>query len=90
MAKVVGLSTAHDVWLALKNTFSHRSQARELQLKDNLQLMKSGSKSVTDHAHAFKALHDQLHAIGRPVDDTDKAHQLLRSLDADFASFSTT
>ena len=28
MAKVVGLSTSREVWLALENTFSHRSKAR--------------------------------------------------------------
>ena len=30
IAAVVGLSTTHDIWLALENTFSHHSKAREL------------------------------------------------------------
>uniref|UniRef100_A0A2N9HRT6 Uncharacterized protein n=1 Tax=Fagus sylvatica TaxID=28930 RepID=A0A2N9HRT6_FAGSY len=72
MAEVVGLSIARDVWLTLENTFSHHLKARELRLKDDLQLMKRGSKPVADYARAFKALCDQLHAIGRFVDDTDK------------------
>ena len=74
MAEVVGLSIARDVWLTLENTFSHRSKARELLLKDDLQLMKRGSKPVADYTHAFKALSDQLHDIRRSVDDTDKVH----------------
>uniref|UniRef100_A0A2N9I5H9 Integrase catalytic domain-containing protein n=1 Tax=Fagus sylvatica TaxID=28930 RepID=A0A2N9I5H9_FAGSY len=41
------------------------------------------------YARAFKALCDQLHAIGRPVDDTDKTHWFLRGLGSDFSSFST-
>ncbi|XP_075666058.1 uncharacterized protein LOC142635884 [Castanea sativa] len=89
MAEAVGLSTSREVWTALENTFSHRSKAREIRLKDDLQLMKRGTRSVTAYARAFKALCDQLHAIGRPVDGTDKVHWFLRGLGPDFSSFST-
>ena len=58
MAEVVGLSTLHEVWLALENTFSHRSKAREILLKDDLQLMRCGTRSVTEYARVFKALCD--------------------------------
>ena len=54
MAVVIGLSTARDVWLALETTFSHQSKARELRLKDDLQLMKRGTKPVAEYARAFK------------------------------------
>ncbi|RVW53058.1 Retrovirus-related Pol polyprotein from transposon RE1 [Vitis vinifera] len=77
IAVVVGLSTAREVWLALENTFSHHSKARELRLKDDLQLMKRGTKPVAEYARTFKTLCDQLHAIGRPVEDTDKVHWFL-------------
>ncbi|KAL6350717.1 hypothetical protein AAG906_028176 [Vitis piasezkii] len=73
MAEVVGLSTSREVWLALENTFSHRSKAKEIWLKDDLQLMRRGMRSITEYARVFKALCDQLHAIGRPVDDTIKS-----------------
>ncbi|XP_058106958.1 uncharacterized protein LOC131250692 [Magnolia sinica] len=89
MAKVVGLSTSREVWLSLENTFSHQSKAREIHLKDDLQLMKCGTRSVTEYARAFKALCDQLYAIGRAVDDTDKVHWFLRGLGFEFTSFST-
>jgi hypothetical protein len=89
MAEVVGLSTSREVWTALENTFSHRSKAREIRLKDDLQLMKRGTCPVTAYARAFKALCDQLHAIGRPVDGTDKTHWFLRGLGPEFSSFST-
>lgn len=52
--------------------------------------MKHRSKPVTGHARAFKALCNQLHAIGRPIDDVDKVHWFLRSLGYDVDSFSTT
>ncbi|KAL6330148.1 hypothetical protein AAG906_040068 [Vitis piasezkii] len=89
MVEVVGLSTSCEVWLALENTFNHRSKAREIRLKDDLQLMRHGTRSVTEYAWAFKALCDQLHTIGRPVDDTDKVHWFLRGLGSNFTSFST-
>ena len=89
MVEVVGLSTSREVWLALENIFSHRSKAREIQLKDDLQLMRRGTQSVTEYAWAFKALCDQLQAIGRPVNDTDKVHWFLCGLGSDFTSFST-
>lgn len=82
LAEIVGLSTAREVWLALETVFSHRSKAREIHLKDELQLMKRGSRPVTDFARAFKSLYDQFHATGRPVDSTNKVHWFLRGLGA--------
>ena len=90
MAEVVGLSTSCEVWTALENTFSHRSKANEIRLKDDLQLMKHGTRPVIAYARAFKALCDQLHAISRLVDGTDKVHWFLRGLGPNFSSFSTT
>jgi hypothetical protein len=88
MAEAVGLSTSHEVWTALESTFSHRSKAREIRLKDDLQLMKRGTRPVTVYAHAFKVLCDQLHVIGHPVDETEKVHWFLRGLGPDFSTFS--
>ena len=51
--------------------------------------MRHGTRLVTEYARAFKALCDQLHTIGRPIDDTDKVHWFLRGLGSDFTSFST-
>ncbi|XP_068642130.1 uncharacterized protein [Aristolochia californica] len=89
MAEVVGLTTSREVWIALENTFSHRSKAREIRLKDDLQLMKRDTRPVSAYALSFKALCDQLHAIGCIVDGTDKVHWFLRGLGPDFSSFST-
>ena len=60
-----------------------------MRLKDDLQLMKRGTRPVIAYAHAFKALCDQIHAIGRPVDGTNKVHWFLRGLRPDFSNFST-
>ena len=89
MAEVLGLTIARDVWIALENSFSHISKARELQIKDELQLLKRENRSVTEYSCSFKALCDQLNAMGRPIDDTDKSHWFLHGLGTDFANFST-
>ena len=60
---VVGLSTTRDVWLALDTTFCHHLKARELRLKDDLQLMKRETKFVVESARTFKTIYDQLHAL---------------------------
>ena len=89
IAVVVGLSTARDVWLALETTFNHHSKALELRLKDDLQLMKRGTKLVAEYTYACKTICDQLHTNGRPIEDIDKVHWFLRGLSTDFLAFST-
>lgn len=90
MAEVVNSSIARDAWLTLEASFSHSSKTREIQLKDELQLMQRGSRSVAEYARSFRSLCDQLSAIGKPVDDTDKVHWFLRGLGLDFKIFSTS
>ncbi|KAE8692073.1 hypothetical protein F3Y22_tig00110860pilonHSYRG00043 [Hibiscus syriacus] len=90
MVEVVDCSTACDAWLALEASFSHSSKTWEIQLKDELQLMQRGSRGVAEYARSFRSLCDQLSAIGKPVDDTDKVHWFLRGLGSDFKIFSTT
>ncbi|KZV13999.1 hypothetical protein F511_44646, partial [Dorcoceras hygrometricum] len=72
MAEVIGCTTSRSVWLALEAAFSHRSKSCELRLKDDLQLMKKGNRSVSEYGRQFKSLCDQLAAIGRPVDERIK------------------
>lgn len=45
LAEIGGLSTAREVWLALDTAFNYWSKAREIHLKDELQLMKRGSRA---------------------------------------------
>lgn len=88
MIEVVGLSTARDVWLTLENTFNHRSKASEIHLKNDLQLMKRGTRPVAAYARAFKGLCDQLHVIDRPIDGIDKVHWFFCGLGVNFSNFS--
>lgn len=88
MVEVLGLTTARDVWLALETSFSHCSKTCELHLKDELQLIKRGTHIVSEYSHYFKALCDQLSAMGHPIADMDKSHWFLRGLGGDFSIFS--
>ena len=90
MSEVLGFCHSHEAWHALEVSFSHRSKTRELQLKDELQLTHHGSQSIAKFSRTFKGLYDQLAAIGRPIDDTDKVHWYLRALGPDYKIFSTT
>ncbi|KAG6751187.1 hypothetical protein POTOM_045706 [Populus tomentosa] len=86
----IGFTTSRDVWNSLETTFSQKSKARELQIKDELHLMKRGSRSISEYSRIFKAHCDQLSAMGRPVEDTDKVHWYLRGLGHEFSTFSIT
>lgn len=90
MAEVVNCTTAHDAWLALEVSFSHSSKIRELQLKNELQLMQRGSHGVAEYARSFRSLCDQLSAIGKLVDDTNKVHWFLRGLGSILKKISTS
>nr|TKR98393.1 hypothetical protein D5086_0000203370 [Populus alba] len=90
MSEVLGLQHSYEAWQVLEASFSNRSKTRELQLKDELQLMQRGSRSIAEFSRLFKGLCDQLAAIGRPIDDTDKVHWYLRALGPDYKIFSTT
>jgi hypothetical protein len=86
----IGFTTSRDVWNSLETTFSQKSKVRELQIKDELHLMKRGSRSISEYSRIFKAHCDQLSAMGRPVEDTDKVHWYIRGLGHEFSTFSIT
>lgn len=88
MAEVIGASSSRAVWLALEAAFSHDSESRAHQLREELQMLKKGTLSVAEYGRKFKLLCDQLAAIGRPVDNSDKTHWFLRGLGSQFTSFS--
>ena len=48
MSEVLGLQHSHEAWQVLEASFSNKSKTRELQLKDELQLMQRGSRSIAE------------------------------------------
>ncbi|KAJ0433385.1 putative RNA-directed DNA polymerase [Helianthus annuus] len=90
LSVVVGLTSAREIWLALENAFCNSSIERIQNIRDNLRLLQKGDKSVSEFGRLFKALCDQLHAIGHPVDPMDQLHWFLCGLGPNFETFSTS
>ncbi|KAJ0454426.1 putative RNA-directed DNA polymerase [Helianthus annuus] len=90
MAETIGRTTALSVWKALANAYSHCSIERIHNLKDSLRTLQKGTSSVSDFGRKFKAISDQLAAIGHPVSDKDKRHWFLCGLGSSFENFSTS
>lgn len=90
MAEVVDCTTSRATWLALEAAFSHASTSRANQLREQLLSLRRGSLSVQDYGKKFKTICDQLSAIGRSVDESDKSHLFLRGLGIQFANFTDT
>lgn len=59
MAQFLGCTYSHVIWLALESAFSQSSKSHELRLKDDIQLMKKGPRSITEYGNNFKSLCEQ-------------------------------
>ncbi|KAI3500548.1 hypothetical protein L1887_36372 [Cichorium endivia] len=90
MAETLGLNNAYAIWKALEDAYSHDSMERVHTLRDTLRQLQKGSSTVPEYGRKFKAICDQLAAIGQPVDELDKAHWFLCGLGSGYESFSTT
>ncbi|GKD28594.1 putative RNA-directed DNA polymerase [Tanacetum coccineum] len=86
MAETLGNSTSHSLWSALKEVYCHDSVERMHTLRDSLRNLQKGSSTVVEFARKFKAICDQLTAIGHPLDETDKSHWFLSGLGSSFLS----
>lgn len=89
LSVIVGLTTARDICVALEAAFCNTSIERVQNLRDNLRAVHKGDKSVAEYGRAFKAICDQLRAIGHPIDPMDQLHWFLCGLGTAFESFST-
>lgn len=90
MVEIIGCNFARDVWITLETAYYNSSKAWEIQLIDELQTLKCGSRSIADFGIQFKGLCDKLSAIGHPVSNTNQVLWFLHGLGPKFATFSTT
>ncbi|KAI3669704.1 hypothetical protein L6452_41051 [Arctium lappa] len=88
-AEVLGLTTARNIWLALEAAYSNASVERIHSLRDSLRQLTKGTSSVSDYCRRFKAICEQLSAIGHPVVEIDKLHWFLCGLGPSYETFST-
>jgi hypothetical protein len=89
MTEVIGLSTSYVVWTVLDSIFSHRLKTHKIHLKNDLQLLKWGTRSVTEYSRTFKVSCDQLAIIDHHVNNTNIIYWYLYGFGPEFANFST-
>ncbi|XP_075640273.1 uncharacterized protein LOC142612025 [Castanea sativa] len=87
---VVGLNTSVEVWNALVHAFARVSSDRSLALKQRLTSMTRGIDTLAVYLRRFKAVCDDLAAIGKLVTDEKKSWWLLNGLGKEYAMFTTT
>ncbi|KAG6397102.1 hypothetical protein SASPL_143266 [Salvia splendens] len=90
MFEVIECSSSHSDWSTLQVAFSDSSASRTHQLREELLSLRRGAQSVEEYGQKFKGLCDQLSAINRTVDDSDKGHWFLGGLGTLYTSFSDT
>lgn len=77
---------SREVWLSLEYRFSSLPRSHIFQLKTQLQSMKKGSLSITDHVQRIKHLFDRLAAVS----DEDLIIYTLNGLAPEFGPFKTS
>ncbi|KAL5813194.1 hypothetical protein ACOSQ3_028144 [Xanthoceras sorbifolium] len=73
--KVVGQVTkcksAREAWMKLENLYSQRSLVKIMQLRQHLQTIKKGARSVSDFILQIKNVGDALSAAGEEISERD-------------------
>ena len=87
---VVGLNTSFEVWNALVHAFACVSSDWSLALKQRLTSITQGTDTLAVYLNWFKAVCDDLAAIGKPVPDHNKSWWLLNGLGKEYEVFTTT
>ena len=79
-----------EVWKALESQFQARTWANKLNLKCKLHNLKlEENKSVQEHLKAMTEIFDELAVIGYPVEEEDRAVQMLASLPESYSMIKT-
>ena len=90
LGHVVGLNTAHEIWMCLEEKYLQATKERELQLRRQLQMPKKENISLDNYLRNFKSIFDNLAAIQKLVSDEDKTIQLSHCLGTKYDVFVTT
>ena len=72
MYLIVGCSTAKEMWEFLEEAYRKATNDKEFQLKQQLQSVKLGTKTIDEYIKEFKGICDGLAAIHKPVDEDSK------------------
>ena len=65
------LDSSKEAWDTLKRLYNTNTNARKIQLKNELNNMKKNNLSVNDYLLKIKEVSDALGSIGAPLEDDD-------------------
>jgi hypothetical protein len=77
-------------WDTLVKMYSTNTQARKMQLKQELHNLQKNKMNINDYSTKVKNLADALASIGAPVDDEDLVTVTLNGLGKDYSQFRTS
>ncbi|KAH9717592.1 retrovirus-related pol polyprotein from transposon RE2 [Citrus sinensis] len=92
LSLVHSCNTSYDVWKTLEKKFGSKSEARVLQLRYEMSVLRKDSLNIEDYCLKMKQIADKLACVGSPVSDKDLLQQILNGLGQgylDLASFIT-
>ncbi|KAL5731456.1 hypothetical protein ACHQM5_004181 [Ranunculus cassubicifolius] len=89
-AQIVGVDSAYAAWTTLKRLYCNQSGVNVMQLKQQLQVQKKGSLSMTDYLLKIKGITDQLASVGKVLDEDDVILHVLRGLGPEYGAFVTS
>ncbi|KAL5715165.1 hypothetical protein ACHQM5_017029 [Ranunculus cassubicifolius] len=78
--------TTKDLWDILAKTYALPSRGHVTQLKDQLNRITKGNRSITEFMQAIKACADQLAALGKKIEHEDLIDRVLLGLDESYNS----
>ncbi len=77
-------------WDTLVKMYNTNTQARKMQLKQELHNLQKNKMNISDYFIKVKNLADALASIGAPVDDEDLVVVTLNGLGKDYSQFRTS
>lgn len=73
MYLIVGCSTAKKMWKFLEETYLQATKDKQFHLKQQLQSVRLGTKTIDKYIKEFKGICDGLATIHKPVDEDNKS-----------------
>ncbi|KAG9444531.1 hypothetical protein H6P81_015871 [Aristolochia fimbriata] len=87
LGQLLGLTTAHTMWVSLEQAYASSLHSRVLQLRLELQNLKRGTLSILEYLERGKSIADNLSAAGQPVDQEDLVAYILNGLGSEYEPF---
>lgn len=89
MSCIIGCTSAHEMWMSLRDRFSTVTKASIFHMKLDLQNIQKGSDSISKYLQRIKDVHDHLSAAGVSFEDDDIVILALKGLPSEYNTFRT-